>query len=738
MKYSISNPVKRVDHDEKIRGEAKYASEYRADSKGRPLLTGRLVRAMIPHGVLKAVRVPELPEGYRFIGPEDVPVNVSLCRLATLPHLVPPEKAVPLEESMPVFVKNEIEYAGQPVGMIIGPDARTVRELAEKCRVEAEEMPAVIDFMQSKEELLTLERRLTDDEHEDSFSAMMDTDDFYIYRFRTGRQYHAPLETQAMIAEYDEDGMFIHGSTQCPFTVRKTVAFALDMPEERVRVAQDAVGGGFGGKEEFPGFLAAQVAAAAYAAKASVRVVFDRSEDLQFAGKRHATYSKVRFGVKDRKIAAVDIECIMDAGAYTTNSPDVAQRYLLTAPGVYDIPNVRVKVRIVKTNTPPCGAFRGFGNPQSNFAMDLAMTHLAADLGIDGLEFRKSYLVRQGCRTSTGGIHYDSVPLPEMLEMADRATDCIAKRRKYSVFQTGRYRRGIGISFAIQGCPFAGSAEWTGVKSEIALTKSADGRVEIHSAHVEIGQGIRTVLCKVAAETLGIPIENVFHGNSDTANTADTGPSVASRGAVIMGEAVRRAAEKLKAVWKDGEEQRVTAAYDTKPMTHPFEFDELTLRGDSFSHYLWSVTAVEAEVDTVTGEVRIKDAHAVYNVGTPLDANILRGQMEGGFLQGLAYGACENPVIGETGRMFNTGFADYHVPTAVDVPKFSVDFQYDEFEGGPFGAKGAGELPAAGAPAAYLMAVEQALGGPGIYRLKTIPFTAEDVIRTITPGGAYM
>lgn len=739
MKHSISEPVKRLDHDEKIRGEAKYAADYTADSKGRPLLTGRLVRAMIPHGRVKAVILPELPEGYRFIGPDDVPVNLSVYRLGVASGLIPPEKKPSFEESMPVFAGDEIEYAGQPVGMIVGPDAKLVRELAEKCLVEAEELPAVIDFLQAKDEMAVFERSVTDDEHDDSFSAMMDADDFYLYRFRTGRQYHAPMETQAMIAEFDDGGVFIHGSMQCPFFVREAVAFALALPEEHVRVAQDAVGGGFGGKEDFPSLLGPQVAAAAYAMHASVRVVFDRSEDLQFAGKRHPTYSKIRFGVKGGKIIAVDADCIMDAGAYSTSSPDVAQKYLLSFPGAYDIPNIRVKVRLVKTNTPPCGAFRGFGNPQCNFSMDMAMNHLAADLGIDGLEFRRSYLLRQGDRTSAGGTHYDPVPLPEMLEMADRATDCLEKRRAYSGrLQTGRFRRGVGISFAVQGSTFDGAAEWEVLKPAVTLTKSPEGVVEIHSAHVEIGQGVRTVLCKVAAETLGIPLENVFHAYVDTSCTPDSGPSVASRGAVIVGETVRRAAEKLKAEWVDGVGQSVTTVYDALPMSHPFAFDELTMRGDAYSHFLWAVTVVEAEVDTVTGNVRIDNAHAVYNVGTPLDINILRGQMEGGLLQGLAYAACENPVIGETGRMFNTGFADYHVPTALDIPKLSVDFQYEEYEGGPFGAKAAGELPAAGAPAAYLMAVEQALGGPGMYRLKTIPFTAEDVIRTITPGGLCM
>lgn len=735
MKYSISQPVKRLDHDEKIRGLARYAADYRTDSKGRLLNTGRLVRAMIPHGTVRKINLPEFPEGYRFIGASDVPVNISAYPFnAYIPGCSAEEK-YNFEHSMPLFADREIEYAGQPVGMVTGPDEKEVRRLAALCSVEADELQPVIDFMQSKELFATLERRTADTE-----TIMMDTDDFYIERFKTGRQYHAPLETQSIIAEYDDGGVFIHGSMQCPFVVRQCVAFTLGLPEEKIRVAQDAVGGAFGGKEEFPSFLASQVAAAAYVTKSSVRVVFDRREDIQFAGKRHATYSKVRFGVKDKKITAVDVECIMDAGAYITNTPEVATRYMLTIPGVYDIPAVHVKVKMVKTNTPPCGAFRGFGNPQANFAIDMAMSHLAEQLGFDSLDFRRSYLVHRWSGTSTGGVHYDSVPLPDMLAAADRSTGCLAKRMEYAKPQNGRYRKGIGISFAMQGCSFCGAAEWEGAWVKVRLDKDAGGHVAVRTSQVEMGQGIRTALCKIAADTLGIPLSQVSHDYADTEKSYDSGPTVASRSTVVVGETVRRAAEKLRREWKDGVEQSAEAVFDTVPVKHPFSFDPLESRGDAFSHYLWAVNTVETETDLITGNIRILDAHAVYNVGTPIDIGILTGQMEGGLLQGLAYAASEKPVIGENGRMYNTSFADYHVPTAVDVPNISVEFNYDEYEGGPYGAKGAGELPAAGVPSAYLMSVEQALTNATgrETRLKGIPFTAEDAIREIVPDGAWM
>ena len=735
MKHSISEPVKRLDHDEKIRGQAVYTADCSTDSKSRSLNTGRLVRAMIPHGKIKKINLPAFPEGYSFVGCGDVPVNIAMYPFGAPVPGVGEKEQYELERSMPLFADREIEYAGQPVGLVVGPDEKEVRRLADLCSVEAEALPAVIDFMQSQELFGVLERSTAD-----TAAIMMDTDDFYIERFKTGRQYHAALETQSVIAEYEEDGIFIHGAIQCPFVVRQCVAFALGMPEEKIRVAQNAIGGAFGGKQDFPCFLAAQAAAAALATKSSVRVVFDRGEDLQFAGKRHPTYSKVRFGVKDKKITAVDIECIMDAGAYITNTPEVATVYFLKVPCVYDIPAVRVKVKMVKTNTPPCGSFRGFGNPQANFAIDMAMEHLARRLGYDGLEFRKSYLVRKGGKTATGGTYYDSVPLEEMLEMADRKTGCLAKRTEYAKPQAGRYRRGIGVSFAQQGCSFAWDAEWNGGWIKALLEKSAEGHVIVRTSQTEMGQGIRTALCKIAAEELGLPLSSVSHDYADTAKSFNTGPTAASRSTVVVGETVRRAAEKLRKDWKEGVPQTAEAVFDTQPFSHPFSFNPENSLGDAFSHFLWSVNVVETETDLITGNIRILDAHSVLNVGTPVDINILRGQMEGGMLQGLAYAASEKPVIGENGRMYNTSFADYHVPTAVDVPNMSVEFQYDEYEGGPFGAKGAGELPVAGMPSAYLMSVEQALSGvtDREVSLKEIPFTAENVIKEIVPGGVWM
>lgn len=730
---TISAPVKRKDHDEKIRAQIKYVGDYDTDSKGNPLLTARYIRSTKPHANLLEIKVPPLPEGYFFFSAKDVPFNVSFYPCNDLPVTYTDEQRKALEFSMPVFPEKEILYYGEPLGMIVGPNEGLVRSLVAQTVVEYEDLPATVDFHQSKDILFEAERTIGNPKE-----AFMDTDDFYIYHVSTGRQYQAYLETQGLIAENTEDGgIFLHGSMQCCYPVKKSVAYALNIPQEKVRIKQDAVGGAFGGKEEFPCFLSTHVAVAAYLTGSSVRLIYDRNEDFQFASKRHPSYSSVRFGVKDKKIVAVDIFCRLDAGAYITSSVDVAVTYFLKTPNVYTFDNLRVHIILVRSNTPPCGAFRGFGNPQANFAIDLSMCHLAADLGIDDIEFRKQYWAKTGGQTSTGGTYHYDVPLEKMFEKACEATDFVRLRREYSKPQTGRYRRGIGIGFSNQGATLPGSVEWDLVKPTVRITKDENNKVTLYTGQVEMGQGSKTAFAKIAATVLGIPYESVEVIYPDTQFCVDSGPTAASRSVMVVGKTVEIAAQKLKDIWEDNKAQEVTGTFD-KPDSRWAGYDSVNYVGDSYVDYLWALTVLEVEMDTFTGNVDILNAHAVYSVGTPIDINILRGQMEGGLLQGIGYAHSERMVIGDSGRMFNTAFADYHMPTFLDVPNMSVDFVYDEYDDGPFGAKGAGEIPIPSVPCAYINALEQAMGGPKEHMLKKIPFVPEDVIKEFCENGACM
>ena len=722
---NISSPVKRKDHKSKISGQENFVGDFTCSSCGSDILFAKLVRTEKAHADILSINIPELPDNYYYIDGKDAPRNVSFYPLNDTEVLLTEEEAEKIKTSMPLFSDTLSEYAGQPVGMIAGPDEETVRELVSKCEIEYRELPATVRLEDSREAIVNYERSFGNCE-----SAFITADFVYEESFSTGRQYHAYLEPQGIMIEPESDGrLMLRGSIQCPFSVRSSIAYTLNCSPDDIHIVHNAVGGAFGGKEDFPSFIAPQVAVAVKKTGKPVRLVFDRQEDFQFNYKRHPSLANIRAAVKNGKVIALDIDAKLDAGAYLVSSADVSMRYFTTFPGVYSIPNLHVAVHTMKTNTPPTGSFRGFGGPQSEFAVEMLMSHIADELKTDELEFKKIHMAKKGKCTSTGGVYKYDVPIPEMIRMAEKSTSYSEKRAKYFSRTDGRLKRGIGIAFANHGCPLNGSIEWEFIKPVVHLKKHSDGSVNIFTGQSELGQGVRTAFCKIAANVLDIPYDkvNTDYPNSDF--TEDTGITAASRSIVCVGKAVEDAALELKKIWKDGEEQESSAQYK-KPDDY-LEFDPVKALGTQYSDYSWSVVVVEVLVDILTGNVRITNAHGVYNTGTPIDENILTGQMEGGLMQALGFSAMERIIIGENGKMFNTAFADYHIPTATDIPSISVEFERSKYCGGPSGAKGAGEIPCVGVAAAYVRAVEQALGKIRPIKINSIPFVPEDVLNAL-------
>lgn len=229
------------------------------------------------------------------------------------------------------------------------------------------------------------------------------------------------------------------------------------------------------------------------------------------------------------------------------------------------------------------------------------------------------------------------------------------------------------------------------------------------------------------AHELNIPLEKVFYDHPDTSRVPDSGPTVASRSLMTVGELLRRAAIKLRTEWEEGKDQIVEERFVEPDFMIPFYLDKF--RGDAYPTYAWGAQAIEVEVDTYTGITKILGAYASFDVGTPMDYNIVMGQMEGGFLQGIGYASTEFMNYDNKGRIRNNSFSDYLIPTAVDVPVLNCQLHVEEYPFGPYGAKGAGELPLVGAAPAYVEAIEQALGGD--FRLHHAPFTAEDTIKIL-------
>lgn len=704
---SISEPVRRLDAAPKAEGRAAYLADLRFEG----MLHGRIVASACERGRLRAIRYPELPPGYAAVDARDIPAGGA-------------NRILMIKDDWPVFADAEVRFKGQTVALLVGPDREVLAGLVDRTAVEYEEGTPV----RSIDDALALvggPLHGTNNLFADYTIVKGDPDAAFARagevveeRFTTGAQEHVYLEPQGCVAVPEWGGMTLHVSTQCPFYVRKAVAHALGWPNERVRVAVPEVGGGFGGKEHFPDVLATAAAVAALKTGRPVRLVLDRAEDMRVTCKRHP--SRIRFRTalgRDGAILGMEIDTVLDAGAYETCSPVVLQRALFTSTGVYDIPNVRVRGRAVATDVVPSDAFRGFGAPQALFAIEMHMDHLARSVGADPVDFRRRHFLRRGSTTVTNGRIHEEVLLDPML---DRLLAASGYRSKAVAQGVGR---GIGISFGAHGCAFTGSGERDLIRARVGLRKRADDRVEILAAGVDMGQGLATAFRKVVAGALGVPLAGVSYERPDTGRVPDSGPTIASRSTMIVGRLLEQAARELRERWRDGEEQETWRDYAHPPH---LAWDPGTLQGDAYPVWGWGVNAVEVAVDPSTFEVSVVKAWALYDVGVPVDRLAVEGQAHGGMVQALGWAGLEK-LENRCGAYRQATLADYAIPTSLDAPPIEVDFVDNPYPLGPSGAKGAGELVFDVAAPAFVMAVQQAVGAA----FRDLPLTPERIAEAL-------
>ena len=696
----ISSSIPKIDHLEKANGSAIYVCDY--DTKD--MLHGRILRSSIAKGVVKNVRLPELPDGYFYVDSTDIPGKNQV-------HMI--------QDDTPVFTNN-VEYIGEPIGMLVGSDLREVGKLLGQVEIEYEILTPIFDARVSDEIFFDfkIEKGDTDD-------AFAHADKIIEGNYETGLQEHVYLETNGMIGKFHDGKMILHGSLQCPYYVHGALADVTALPSENVIVRQDVTGGGFGGKEDFPSALACQVAIAAFKAGGkSVRVVFEREEDIIATSKRHPSYCSYKIAVKDGKVTGMIADILVDAGAYTTMSMVVLQRATIGSSGVYNIENIKVRGRAPKTNTVPNGAFRGFGGPQVFFAIEMMMSHVAKELGEDSAEFKLKHIAKQGDFTSTSGKYHFPVPLKQMADEILKASDYYNKQKQFQN-QTGRYRKGMGFSLVFHGAGFTGNGERDIIKAVAKLKKLKDDKVEILTANTDMGQGLATTFTKIVAKTLDLPTDRIIFNLPDTSRVPNSGPTVASRSIMVVGELLRRAALRLKQEWISGKEQVIEQHYEHPDFMIPF--DGVNFKGDAYPTYSWQATVVETTVDTFTGNISIDDVWGSFDVGAPIDEHIVVGQMEGGIIQSLGYAIMEKCTI-HNGAIGNKKLCDYIIPTALDFPSIKVFLHVDEYPEGPFGAKGAGEMSHVGGAPAVIDAIGNALGA----KLSKIPFMPEDVLDVLS------
>jgi len=740
----IGISVPRREGREKLTGAALYV----ADQIWPGRIYGATVRSRVAHGRILGIRFAEgIPwSEFTIVTAKDIEAMGWFNRVESI------------EPDQPFLAGEFINHAEEPILLLAHPDRHLLERARRAVTVEVEELPAVLDLDQSLacrqavggRDNLFKEIRI---EKGDPDGVWATAAHVVEGEYRTGAQEQLYIETNGMSAEVtqgeDGPGVTVRGSLQCPYYVHTALTQLFHLPGPRVRVLQMDTGGAFGGKEDYPSIIAGHAAMLAWKAGGPVTIVYDREEDMACTTKRHPSRSRLRTAFDaEGRLLAMESDFLLDAGAYCTLSPVVLSRGAIHALGAYRCPNVRIHARAVATNSPPNGAFRGFGAPQSLFAMERHMDIAAARMGLDPVTLRRRNLLKKGDLMATGQIVTEDLDLEGLM---DRALADLGYPHKRAAFARhnagpGMVKKGVGFSVFMHGCGFTGSGELH-LASVTGVRTRADGRVEVLAASTEMGQGKETVFTQIVSEALGIPNELVSMGGVDTREVPNSGPTVASRSTMVVGRLVADAATGLKQMLMDqgflrdggpeGWREAVQRAHAQSGGMTCFSqyqqpanlvWDDVHYRGDAYPTYAWACYAVELSVDTVTWEVKVEDFVARQEVGRVINPILAAGQVEGGVTQGLGWALWEKVETAQ-GRMVNNQMTNYIVATAQDLPRIRVRFEENNpYALGPGGAKGLGELPMDGPAPAVLAALQDALG---LLELREVPVTPERLLEAV-------
>jgi CO/xanthine dehydrogenase Mo-binding subunit len=546
--------------------------------------------------------------------------------------------------------------------------------------------------------------------------------------FSTSWQEHAYLQPEAGVAYTDDAGrVVIETAAQWLHEDRRQIAEMLRLPEDQVVVRYAAIGGAFGGRED----LSVQhlLALAAWKLRRPVAIVWSREESMIAHHKRHPITIRCRWGAgSDGKITAVEAEVIADGGAYASTSAEVTKVATLFATGCYEVPNVAVDGRAVYTNNIPCGAFRGFGAPQAQFASEVMVTRLAHALGLDPAELRRHNIYREGSVEPTGQ------PVPEGVSAAAVLDRCIAEARARLGYgeprppssATPHIRRGVGIACGIKNVGYS-----FGYPEQATATVELFGVAELERAQVrigaaDVGQGAHLALRQIAAATLGIPPERITMITDDSSEAPNAGSASASRMTLVGGRAVRDACLAAREQWSATEEYHGMATVQFRPSaTTPL--DPVTGAGRPNYSYGYAAQAVEVEVNLLTGQVRVPRIISVHDVGRAINRQQVEGQIEGCLAQALGYALLEHFQVRD-GRILTPYFSTYLLPTAPDMPDEIVPIILETADPeGPFGARGVAEMALVPLTPAIASAIHDATG----VWLTQQPMTPERVLAAL-------
>src|SRR6266404_3246648 len=514
--HIVGASVPRKEGREKVTGAARYVDDMVLPG----MLHGATVRSSVPRGKIKKISFGPNVDWIEFVvvTAKDIPGKNCIALIL---------------DDQPCLAPEIVNHAEEPILLLAHADRHKLRKAVEAISIEYEPLPAVHTMAESEQQSTIIWG--TDNIFKTFLVEKGDVDAVwkeaaYIVEgeYSTGAQEQLYIENNGVIASFDpEKGVTVWGSLQCPYYVHKALMALCGLPEEKVRVMQMETGGAFGGKEEFPSMIAAHAVLLAIKSGKPVKIIYDRMEDMTATTKRHPSRTRHRTAVsREGRILGGEIEFTIDGGAYKTLSPVVLSRGAIHAGGAYDWPNVRIRAKAVATNMPPHGAFRGFGAPQSLFALERHMDRIAEVVGVSAEEIRRINFLRTGQTTTTEQLVSEPIDLNKLL---DRALELSSYHAKKSSFATANPRngqkKGLGIAAFLHGSGFTGSGERF-LGSIVGVEACADGSVQVLVSSTEFGQGTKTVLCQIAAEALGLRYSDVAIAQPDTQEVPNSGPTV--------------------------------------------------------------------------------------------------------------------------------------------------------------------------------------------------------------------
>lgn len=698
----VGESVVRVDAIGKVTGETLYPGDINLPNQSYM----KILFAHRPHAIIKRLdtsKAEQYPGVLAVFTAKDVPNNEYGLIMPDQPVLCGPGSTKPFAD--------RVRFVGDQVALVIAETEAIAAEAMKLIEIEYEDLPIITDPLKAMKEDAIL---LHPDKGSNIFGryrirkgdvekAFQEADVIVEAFYQTPAQEHAYLQPEAGLGYIDEEGrVTVIVGGQWAHEDQEQIAHALALPLDQVRVIYPAIGGAFGGREDMSVQIVLALAAWRLHQRGinrPVKIIWSREESIIGHHKRHPYYIRAKWGARrDGKLIAAEMEVVADGGAYAYTSTKVLGNATLMCTGPYLIPNVKVDSYAVYTNNLPNGAFRGFGAPQGAFAAEMQMNKLAEALQMDPVEIRMRNLLDEGDLLSVG------TPLPPGVSIK-KVVEACANAAGWKKGESGWYRpagfqvetekkylkRGVGFACALKNVGFSfGAPENCWAIIELHGDAEIEKAILYHAA-AEVGQGSHTVLVQMAAEALGLPMEKVELVAADTAVTKNSGSVSASRMTFMAGNAIRGAAEKALEEWKN-EERPARAEFQYRPpKTTPY--DPETGKSEPNFAYGYVAEAVEVEVDTETGQVRLVNVICADDVGKAVNPQQVQGQVEGAVVQAAGYAILEN-FIQQDGQVLTDTLSTYLIPTILDIPEKvqSIVLEYSDPRG-PWGARGMGEMP---------------------------------------------